>query len=238
MLLTNLTLPELLPHLAAKPVAAEIGVFKGDFSRKILDLCQPSLLHLIDPWAWQSGDYRFDMSNGQSQAEQDGRHEQVVGRFLQEISNGQVFIHRAYSKDAVGKFPDAYFDWVYIDGDHTREGCLSDLELYAPKIKPGGLMLGDDFVDLQGYRDMKVEVIDAVRDFVRQGAWEFSVLCSDWRFILTRNADLERRQSLYYQVVQASSWLTEIKNPEHLAGITSKGFDFGPGQKRFFFSFG
>jgi hypothetical protein len=42
-------------------------------------------------------------------------------------------------------FPDAYFDWVYVDGDHSYEGCSRDLELYAPKVRSGGFLLVDDY---------------------------------------------------------------------------------------------
>jgi hypothetical protein len=33
-------------------VFAEVGVFKGDFSRKIIDVVAPKQLHLIDVWKW------------------------------------------------------------------------------------------------------------------------------------------------------------------------------------------
>jgi predicted O-methyltransferase YrrM len=59
-------------------------------------------------------------------------------------------------------------DLLLIDGDHTLEGCLSDLELYAPLVRPGGIILVHDvaptmtitptmiangWVDLSGVRE-------------------------------------------------------------------------------------
>ena len=38
-----------------------------------------------------------------------------------------------------------YFDWIYIDGNHTYEYVKQDLEGYRPKVKPGGYMAGDDY---------------------------------------------------------------------------------------------
>jgi len=49
------------------------------------------------------------------------------------------------SKDAAPMFPDEYFDWVYIDGLHTYEGVRSDVELFWPKVSPGGIFSGHDF---------------------------------------------------------------------------------------------
>lgn len=36
-------------------------------------------------------------------------------------------------------------DYLYIDADHSYEGCMSDLRLWARHVKPGGLILGDDY---------------------------------------------------------------------------------------------
>lgn len=36
------------------------------------------------------------------------------------------------------------FDCCFIDADHAYEACKKDLELYAPMVKPGGLLVCDD----------------------------------------------------------------------------------------------
>jgi hypothetical protein len=36
-------------------------------------------------------------------------------------------------------------DWIYIDGDHTYEGCLADIAAWSPFLKFGGLMVFDDY---------------------------------------------------------------------------------------------
>ena len=45
---------ELLKILPKKSVGAEIGVYTGDFARRLFDTLEPRKLHLIDPW-WQLG---------------------------------------------------------------------------------------------------------------------------------------------------------------------------------------
>jgi len=49
------------------------------------------------------------------------------------------------SEEAADHFPNSFFDYVYIDGDHSYEGVTRDLASYFPKIKIGGLILGDDY---------------------------------------------------------------------------------------------
>jgi predicted O-methyltransferase YrrM len=61
------------------------------------------------------------------------------------MAAGVVEIHRAGSADAADRFPDGAFDWVYVDGDHTYESVRIDLELYRAKVRPGGILAGDDY---------------------------------------------------------------------------------------------
>ncbi|MDZ4391589.1 class I SAM-dependent methyltransferase [Cypionkella sp.] len=65
---------------------------------------------------------------------------------------------------AIDLFPDNYFDFIYIDGyAHTgEEGGRTLLNWYA-KLKPGGIMAGDDY-DLQSWP----LVVWAVHDLVQQ----------------------------------------------------------------------
>ena len=43
----------LLEMMPKNSVCAEIGVFWGEFSRLILKVAEPKMLHLIDPWRYQ-----------------------------------------------------------------------------------------------------------------------------------------------------------------------------------------
>ena len=51
---------------------------------------------------------------------------------------------RGTSTEAVVYFEDGSLDFVYIDGDHRYEGFKSDLELYRPKLRKGGVLAGHD----------------------------------------------------------------------------------------------
>jgi predicted O-methyltransferase YrrM len=43
------------------------------------------------------------------------------------------------------------FDVLFIDGDHSFEGCYADLVNYVPLVKPGGLVLVHDIRPNDGY---------------------------------------------------------------------------------------
>ena len=50
---------------------------------------------------------------------------------------------KRYSKDFVGEVPE--IDVLFIDGDHSIEGCKFDYKNYAPHVKSGGLIAFHDY---------------------------------------------------------------------------------------------
>ncbi len=60
-------------------------------------------------------------------------------------------IFEGKSVDAASQFPDGSLDAVYLDGDHSSCGMWDDLKAWVPKVKPGGVICGDDYgVDFPG----------------------------------------------------------------------------------------
>jgi hypothetical protein len=141
----------LLEMLPKNSVGAEIGVHKGEFSEKILEVVHPKQLHLIDPWkhessaVYQCALYGGHAKNGQD--EMDRRCADVCARFQAQLSGEQVKIHRGFSTDVLGRFADDFFDWVYIDGNHLYDYVKKDIDLSFRKTKIGGLVTGDDYME-------------------------------------------------------------------------------------------
>jgi Methyltransferase domain len=178
----NLVLRKMPRHA----VCAEIGVFRGDFSARILALARPRRLHLIDPWKFEP-DPTYESSlygraNVGGQPAMDAVHAAVQERFGHEIRAGGVVIHRAAAAEAGAEFADAYFDWVYLDGNHLYEFVLKDLETYYPKVKAGGFLVGDDY-GVEGW--WEDGVTRAVGAFARRGKCEKLVVRRD-QFILRK----------------------------------------------------
>jgi predicted O-methyltransferase YrrM len=42
-------------------------------------------------------------------------------------------------------FPEQSVDICFVDADHSYDGVTKDLELWTPKVKPGGIMSGHDY---------------------------------------------------------------------------------------------
>jgi hypothetical protein len=139
---------ELLPKNA---IVAEIGVHRGDFSAQILEITNPMELHLVDPWIHEeSATYKYALYGGAvkgGQTEMNDRYEATCSRFELDIRVGRVRIHRGYSNDVLNDFPEEYFDWVYIDGNHLFEYVKQDLELAFRKTKLDGYITGDDYTE-------------------------------------------------------------------------------------------
>ena len=49
------------------------------------------------------------------------------------------------SLDAVSMFEDESIDFIFIDASHEYKDVLSDITSWYPKLKPGGLIAGDDY---------------------------------------------------------------------------------------------
>lgn len=158
---------ELLNLLPKGSVGAEIGVWRGDFSSRLLSVVRPARLHLVDPWKFETSSLYerawYGGTGAKNQAEMDAIYETVLRRFAQEAETGVVLVHRGPSAEIGMQFDDAYFDWVYIDGNHLYEYVKRDLEVFATKVKPGGLVTGDDY-GVRGWWDNGVT--RAVDEFV------------------------------------------------------------------------
>ena len=99
-------------------------------------------------------------------------HENNYKKTVKKFSNNpKVKIIRDYSVNAAKMFDDKYFDFVYLDGDHSYEGVKKDLDSWYPKLKKFGVMCGDD------YGNMHLPVIEAVSEFVYEH--KLLVTCSE-----------------------------------------------------------
>jgi predicted O-methyltransferase YrrM len=54
-------------------------------------------------------------------------------------------ILRKRSCEAAAFVGDGSRDFVFIDADHSYEGCKADIDTWLPKLKPNGLIGGHDY---------------------------------------------------------------------------------------------
>ncbi|EPR67711.1 class I SAM-dependent methyltransferase [Cyclobacterium qasimii] len=149
---------KLLEKLPKNGVIAEIGVNKGEFSQEILRLSKPQKFHLVD--AWDSVRYH------------DGLRNHVESLFKSEIKAEIIEIHQGYSIEKASNFKNGYFDWIYIDTDHSYQVTKSELQAYKDKIKPDGIISGHDYSQGNWGKILRYGVMEAVHEFCIQEDWE------------------------------------------------------------------
>lgn len=118
----------------------EIGVQTGAFSQQILSLWKNcSKLYLMD--CWQEQQNYDDGANVESRI-QDQLYRQVVRMFE---TNKKVEIIKDFTPQGASRFKDNYFSFIYHDANHSYEALKKDLEVWWPKLLPGGIYAGHDY---------------------------------------------------------------------------------------------
>ena len=156
---------ELLKRMKPNAIVAELGVDQGEFSEKIFKITSPSKFHLIDLW----GSERYN----------DGKRRAVADKFKKEIDANQIEINHGYSTEIVNKFPDTYFDWIYIDTAHSYKVTIDELNAYLPKMKENGIIAGHDFTVGNWINRLKYGVIEAVYEFCHKNNWEIIYITAE-----------------------------------------------------------
>ena len=163
-------------------ICAEVGVWKGEFTKEILTR-HPKKLYLIDPWMYQT-DFPgrwFSGKVAKSQADMDAIADSVVKKYGK---HANVEVVRKKSEEAFKQFEDGFFDWIYIDGNHEYAPTLQDLRDAYRTVKPGGYVTGDDY--MWGNSSQFYTGKAAVQDFVNEmklpppelhevGGWQFVI---------------------------------------------------------------
>jgi len=150
---------------------AEIGVWQGDFS-EVLCVAIPKLrLLCVDPWH-EYAEYD-DRKNQQDRL--DRAYELTKARLAPYPC---ATVLRMPSIDAAETVPDGSLDFVYIDGNHAHAYVELDLELWAPKVKRGGIISGHDYEFVQQHP--WIEVKQAIESYATaHPIEELTVLTAD-----------------------------------------------------------
>ena len=119
-------------------ICIEIGTDSGDFAEFML---KNNILKLycIDPYI--SYDKYHDGINNKT-----GDHLYNSTKNRLSLFGEKVKMIRKFSHDAFDDIKEP-IDFIYIDGNHSYEYVLQDLIDWYPKLKSGGVIIGDDAVD-------------------------------------------------------------------------------------------
>ena len=77
------------------------------------------------------------------------------------------------SAEAATHFGDASVDFVYVDASHTYEAVKRELQAWWPKLKPGAVLAGDDWLMQEPSGAWGIQ--QAVNEFAREHLLRFEV---------------------------------------------------------------
>jgi len=142
----------IIPHLAqsisAKKIV-EIGVAYG-YHADFICTTLPEVTYVgVDPYK-ANYDLNDIFCDDVKKLFKENDSQRAMDRLFATVSdnlkafNSRATIKRGLSWEIADQIDDGSVDLVYIDGDHTYEAVLKDLNAWVPKIKKGGIVCGDD----------------------------------------------------------------------------------------------
>jgi len=117
----------------------EVGTADGTCTVGVLSACPQLILATIDPWTAQPANTGPEDWADWPHA----RHETTARARLAPYANRCTII-KGYSVPVAATFDDEMLDFVFLDGDHGEAAVRADIAAWAPKIRPGGALLGHD----------------------------------------------------------------------------------------------
>lgn len=88
-----------------------------------------------------------------------GNDKEYTVQKLAQLELDNVLIVEELSSQALGRFPDSSFDFIYIDGDHSYDGVKNDLTHSLRILKPGGIVVLHDVSHISSVKECVDELL-------------------------------------------------------------------------------
>jgi predicted O-methyltransferase YrrM len=134
-------LKDLISDLPKGITMIEIGCYQGESTEIFMESGKVKKLYAVDTWSgpkFVEAEKVFD--------------ERLKGKKVVKMKGSII--------DAFDKLP--MVDFIYIDGNHSYDWVKLDIEFSLPKLKPGGIIAGHDYM-LPAYR---LKVVKAVHELL------------------------------------------------------------------------
>lgn len=129
--------------LPSKSVVVEIGSWQGKSTYCIGRGLKSGNIFCIDPFNADGG---MDVRS-QEEYNYKGHNKDLLLLFLNNMEKDKVIekvvVRQGYSRQFPADFEKINF--LFIDGDHSQEGCTLDFELYSKKVVKGGFIAFHDY---------------------------------------------------------------------------------------------
>lgn len=152
-------------NLAAS-FGAELGVFRGQTTFHLIDALPD--LHLVAVDKFEPYYQQNDLTKKWGTLHPETTYE-VLCRRAKEY-DGRLTLVKADTVAAINAMPGDILDWVFIDADHTYEGCYRDIAASMRVVKRGGWICGHDGT-WSGVRQAHKELLGWPINIIGDSVW-------------------------------------------------------------------
>ena len=145
---------QMLEDVPKGGVMTEVGTGVGNFTEILLTILKPTKFHSIDVFQ-----HPKQFANYQE-------------RFARYISDGVLEINKGLSWEELDRFPNKYFDYIYIDAGHSYDAVVKDIKVAKQKIKSNGLIQFNDYTNFSVKEMEPYGVKRAVHEFMISEKYE------------------------------------------------------------------
>lgn len=138
----------LLESLDPVEASLEIGVLQGAFSRRIIDTLSPRHHTMIDT------------------------QPEMIDLNLFQGLDVEIKILKGKSSDVLKTLPNSSFDFIYIDGAHDEDSVAGDLTQSTRLLRPGGVVMLNDYCIWSPNQAVVYGVMAAVNKFLAASSYE------------------------------------------------------------------
>lgn len=122
-------------------LGAEIGVGTGPTTNALLTRFPDLEWIAVDYWPSPLPLHY----GGALSAEQQAERRAVFTKLVDKFGPARLTLIEAPSVQAASLVRDGTLDLVFIDADHSYEGCVADIKAWSPKVRTGGFISGHDY---------------------------------------------------------------------------------------------
>jgi hypothetical protein len=130
----------------------EVGVWRGETAAGVLEAYPSLKLALVDPYNPQT------ITKHSTKRMRECCYDPYQdARWILSPLKKRCHWMQMTSREAAPLVGDETLDYVFIDALHTHKAVKEDIALWFPKIRPGGVLIGDDY---SGYHREVIWAVD------------------------------------------------------------------------------
>lgn len=127
-------------------VLVELGVWRGANLVHLVDAHPLLVIYGVDVWKAPDSHSAYTATGDRLAQAPQHEYDMALWNLKQRAAGypGRVYLLRTDTVAASHLFLNESVDAVFVDADHSYEGCLRDIRAWAPKVKRGGWIGGHD----------------------------------------------------------------------------------------------